>query len=83
MERNEPVFRVLGSSEKARYIAKLLAVGLTLEVDPYSKESGRNFETKMTIWPTLEYSHTFGYFITYLGLYTLEQLLSWKQLCIG
>ena len=32
----------LESIEKARYIAKLQAVGLALEVDPYSKESGRN-----------------------------------------
>ena len=69
----------LGSSEKAIYIAKLHAIGFTLQVDPYSKESGRNFETNMTIWPPLEYSHIIRYFITYRGLYTLEQLLSWKQ----
>ena len=62
----------LGSIEKARCIAKLQAVSLTLELDPYSKQSGRNFETNMTIWPPLEYSHIFGYFITYLGFYTLE-----------
>ena len=53
-------YESLGSSENARYIAKLQAVGLTLEVDPYSKENGRNFETNMTIWPPLEYSHNFG-----------------------
>ena len=47
----------LGSSEKARYIAKLEAVGLTLEDDPYSKESRRNFKTNMTHWPPLEYNH--------------------------
>ena len=39
-------YESLGSSEKARYIAKLEAVGLILEDDPYSKESGGNFETK-------------------------------------
>ena len=50
----------LSSNEKARYIAKLEAVGLTLEDDPYSKESGRNFETNMTSWPPLEYDHIFG-----------------------
>ena len=72
----------LGSSEKARYIAKLEAVGLTLEDDPYSKQSRRNFEANMTSWPPLEYDHIFGYYmyISYPGLYTLEQLLSWKQL---
>ena len=70
----------LGNIEKARYIAKLQAVGLTLEVDPYSKESGINFETNLSIWPPLEYSHIFGYFVIYSGLYIVEQLLSWKQL---
>ena len=71
----------LGSSEKAKYIAKLQAVGLTLEVDPYSKESGRNFETNMSIGLlSSTVVSVFGYFITYPGLYTLEQLLSWKQL---
>ena len=70
----------LGSSEKARYIAKLQAVGLTVEVVPYTKESRRNLETNITFWPPLEHSHIIGYFITYPGLYTLEQLLFWKQL---
>ena len=73
-------YEFLGSIDKARYRPKLQAVGLTREVNPYSKESGRNFETNMTIWPLLEYSPIFGYFITYPGFDTLEQLLSWKQL---
>ena len=51
-----------GSSEKARYIVKLEAVSLTLEDDPYSKESGRNFEKNMTSWLPHEYGHIFGYF---------------------
>ena len=38
-------YESLGSSEKARYIAKLEAVGLTLEDNSNSKESGRIFET--------------------------------------
>ena len=50
----------LSSNEKARYIAKLEAVGLTLKDDPCSKESGRNFETNMTSWAPLEYDHVFG-----------------------
>ena len=73
-------YKSLGSSEKARYIAKLEAVGLTLEDDPYAKESGGKFDTDMTSWPPLEYGHIFAYFITRPGVYTLEQLLSWKQL---
>ena len=75
-------YESLGSSEKARYmyIAEREAVGLTLEDNPYSKESGRKFETNMTSWSLLEYGHIFGYFITHQGLYALEQLLSGKQL---
>ena len=72
-------YESLGSSEKARYIAKLETVSLILEDDPCSKESGRNFETIMTSWPPLQYGLIFGYFITRPGLYALEQLLSWKQ----
>ena len=49
-------YESLVSTEKARYIAKLEAVGLTLEDDPYSKESGGNFETNKTSWPPLEYA---------------------------
>ena len=57
-------YESLGSNEKARYIAKLEAVGLTLGNDPYSKESGRKFETNMASWPPLEYGYIFGYFIS-------------------
>ena len=73
-------YKSLGSSEKARYIAKLETVGLTLEDDPYAKESGEKFKTNMISWPPLEYGHIFGDFITRPSVYTLEQLLSWKQL---
>ena len=73
-------FEALGSSEKARYVAKLEVVGLTLEDDPYAKESTAKFETDMTGWPPVEYGHIFAYFIARPGVYTLEQLLSWKQL---
>ena len=48
---NEPVFPVFEKPEKARYIAKLQEVGLILKIEPYSKESGRNLEMNMTIWP--------------------------------
>ena len=51
--------RRLGSS-----IAKVKVVGLTLEVDPYSKENGRNFEVNMIIWPPLEYSVQSYFFAT-------------------
>ena len=72
-------YESLGSSEEARFTAKLEAVCLTLEDDPNSKESGRIFETNMASWPPLDYGHIFGYsIITRPGLYTLEQLLYWR-----
>ena len=56
-------YESLGSKEKVRYMNKLDAVVLTVEDDPYSKESGRNVETNMTSWPPLQYRHIFAYFI--------------------
>ena len=52
-------YESLGSSEKARYIAKKEEVSLTLEDDPYSKESGGNFKTNMSSWSPHKYGHVF------------------------
>ena len=41
-------YESLGSSEKAGNIAKLEAVGLTLEDDSNTKESERSFNTNRT-----------------------------------
>lgn len=55
-------------------------MGLTLEDDPYAKESMAKFVTDMTGWPPVEYGRIFADFIARPGIYTLKQLLSWKQL---
>ena len=34
----------------------------------------------MSLWPQVEYGHIFAYFIEHPGVYTQQQLLSWKQL---
>ena len=73
----------LGSTEKARYIATLQAVSLTLEVNPYSKESGRNFETSMTICPPLEYSHIFGFFFYHLPKFIYSRTAPILETAIG
>ena len=73
-------FEALSSSEKARYVAKLEVMGLALEDGLYAKESTVKFEIDMTGWHPVEYGHIFAYFIVRPGVYTLEQLLSWKQL---
>ena len=71
-------FDSLRDDDKERYEAKLNAIGLQLEKDPYGGE--HDYEADMTSWPPVEYGHIFAYFIARLGVYTFEQLLSWKQL---
>jgi len=71
-------FDSLKDDDKERYEAKLNAIGLQLEKDPYRGEC--DYEADMTSWPLVEYGHIFAYFIARPGVYTFEQLLSWKQL---
>ena len=71
-------FKSLEDEAMERYRAKLAKVGISLEDDPYV--SNDNFVTDMVSWPSIEYGHIFSYLITRPGLYTLEQLLSLKQL---
>ena len=73
-------FRSLEDDAKLRYVAKLEAVGLTIQDDPFSPENESRFVDDMAIWPRVEYGHIFTYFISRPGVYTQEQLLSWKQL---
>ena len=71
-------FRGLDGHERARYEGKLSKVGISLQDDPYI--SSDKFKSDMVGWPNIEYGHIFSYLITRPGVYTLEQLLSWKQL---
>ena len=70
----------LSKEAKARYSEKLKLAGLGLEEDPYHERNKNKYQDDMTAWPPLEYGHIFTYFIRRPGLYTQEQLLSWKQL---
>ena len=71
-------FNSLKDEDKERYEAKLNAIGLQLDKDPYRGE--HEYEADMTSWPPVEHGHIFAYFIARPGVYTFEQLLSWKQL---
>ncbi len=73
-------FESLKDKEKERYAEKLSFVGLSIEDDPYLPESEGKFKADMTTWPTIEYGHIFVYFIRRPGVYSQEQLMSWKQL---
>ena len=66
---------------KSRYREKLQTVGLTIEDDTYIPENHKNYLTdNMSLRPKVEYGHIFAYFIERPGVYTQQQLLSWKQL---
>ena len=73
-------FRRLSEHSGSRYKEKLQAVGLSIEDDPYLPENDARFTDNMSVWPTVEYGNIFAYFIERPGVYTQEQLLSWKQL---
>ena len=71
----------LNAQAKARYEEKLKLAGLSLEEDPYDERNANSYKDDMTAWPPLEYGHIFTYFIRHpAGIYTQEQLLSWKKL---
>lgn len=74
-------YKSLSNIAKSRYEEKLQIVGLTISDDPYSPENGKNFlRDNMSHWPKVEYGNIFAYFVKRPGVYSQEQLLSWKQL---
>ncbi|XP_019861952.1 PREDICTED: uncharacterized protein LOC109590481 [Amphimedon queenslandica] len=73
-------FMSLSEDARKRYAAKLESVGLVISDDPYLPENNVHFTSEMRNWPNLEFGHIFTYFVTRPGLFTQEQLMSWKQL---
>ena len=73
-------FKSLQGPARVRYLEKLRLIGLGENEDPYSNSNSSKFVEDLTLWPTVEYGHIFGYFVMRPGLYTQEQLLAWKQL---
>lgn len=65
---------------KRRYLEKLSCVGLSMSDDPYLSCNECKYVNDMTTWPRIEYGHIFGYFVRRPGVYTQEELLSWKQM---
>ena len=59
---------------------EIKASWIMFKKDPYDERNANSYKDDMTAWPPLEYGHIFTYFIRCPGLYTQEQLLSWKQL---
>ena len=77
---NSSYFKSLDAKVKERYREKLSCVGLSIQDDPYLPTNDARFVNDMATWPRIEFGHIFAYFITRPGVYTQEQLLSWKQL---
>ena len=77
---NSSYFESLDAKAKERYCEKLSCVGLSIQDDPYLSINDASFVNNMATWPRIEFGHIFAYFITRPGVYTQEQLLSWKQL---
>ena len=73
-------YSALDASAKRRYEEKLSLVGLSIQDDPYSSEKKHRFTDGLATWPQIEFGHTFTYFVSRPGVYTQEQLLSWKQM---
>ena len=70
----------LEAPAKRRYSEKLSSVGLSIQDDPFLERNKLKFYDNMASWPRIEYGHIFAYFISKPGVYTQEQLVSWKQL---
>ena len=77
---NSRYFESLKEKAKERYREKLSCVGLSIQDDPYLPANNARFVNDMATWPRIEFGHIFRYFISRPGVYTQEQLLSWKQL---
>ena len=80
-EKMSEYFKSLSNTAKSRYKEKLQAVGLTIEADPYIPGNDNKYlSDNMAQWPRVEYGNIFAYFVQRPGVYTQEQLLSYKQL---
>ena len=70
----------LDAQAKRRYLENLSCVGLLMSDDPYLSCNDRKYVNDMTTWPCIEYGHIFEYFVRRPGVYTQEELLSWKEM---
>ena len=57
-----------------------MSVGLSIENDPFLPKNDSRFDDSLRNWPRTEFGHIFTYFVSRPGIYTQEQLLSWKQM---
>ena len=70
----------LDLAARARYLAKLQILGLKEADDPFAAWNDSKFEDNMSLWPHVEYSHMFCYFVERPGVYTQQELIQWRSL---
>ena len=70
----------LDKDATARYLAKQDVLGLKETDDPYASWNEAKFINEMRLWPPVEYSHIFCYFVDRPGVYTRKQLMQWKSM---
>ena len=72
----------LDKDATARYLAKQDVLGLKETDDPYASWNEAKFINEMRLWPPVEYSHIFCYFVDRPGVYTCtcKQLMQWKSM---
>lgn len=73
-------YESLKGEDKQRYQDKLRVVGLDLTDDPFDSKNSDKYGSDMANWPKTEYGHIFCYFIERPGVFTKQQLMSWKQM---
>ena len=73
-------YNSLKGEDELRYQRKLEVIGLKVTDDHFESQNSCKYMDDMKKWPNLEYGNIFCYFVERPGVYTRQQLLSWKQL---
>ena len=56
-----------------------MSVCLSIKDDPFLPKNINRFSDSFSNWPQTKFGHIFTHFVSQAGVYTQEQLLSWKQ----
>ena len=77
---NSSYFKSLEAKAKERCCEKLSCVKVYLsKTTLICRQTMQDSSSDMSTWPRILFGNIFGYFISWPGVYTEEQLLSWNQ----
>ena len=57
-----------------------MSVGISIEDDSFLPKNSNRFADSLSNWPQMKFGHIFTYSVSWSGMYTQEELLSWKQM---